>query len=524
VSKAVNYTISHGYQIAPAALKLLQQFAELQHSKKKTEPTLDSIISLIIEEKVRSDIAQSGIGLAKRIEASDLLAVEPELFEDLGRSELAETTKIIEQQVSVASDLEAKVDVVRDPTEKIQPVGIEGFGQLFKSRYDKLMKILRERPEARQLSRISELEGEKGARIAGLVYSKRPTKNGIELTIDDESGRLSVLALNDDSKKSANELALDECVMVEVEGKGGRFYVKNITQPDLPNRIVSPSKKTVYVVFLSDLHVGSTRFLEGAFARFLEWLSGKGLRAKEDEEILRRLKYVVIGGDIVDGVGVFPNQENELAESNIYKQYELVSKKLALIPDHLSVLVIPGNHDSTRQALPQPIISRKYAQPLYNLHNMTMLGDPAFVRLHGVSLLIYHGRSLDDILASTPGLSYEQPASAMKVLLKARHLAPIFGARTPIAPDTEDHLVIEEVPDIFQAGHVHTVGVERYKGTLLINSGTWQAQTGYQANLGIMPRPGLVPIVNLATMEVSTREFLTTYEPVTQVVSETSVS
>jgi len=43
---------------------------------------------------------------------------------------------------------------------------------------------------------------------------------------------------------------------------------------------------------------------------------------------------------------------------------------------------------------------------------------------------------------------------------------------------------------------------------LIINSGTWQAQTGYQANLGITPSPGIVPIVNLATMDVTLREFL----------------
>ena len=304
--------------------------------------------------------------------------------------------------------------------------------------------------------------------------------------------------------------------MLEIDGKGGHFLLKSVTQPDLPNRIASPSKKRVYALLLSDLHVGSNKFLEGAFSRLLDWLSGQGLHAQEDEEMIRRLKYVIIGGDIVDGVGVFPNQEYELAESNVYKQYEMVAKKLASIPEHLSVLVIPGNHDSTRQALPQPMIPRKYAASLYNLNNVTMLGDPALIKLHGVSVLIYHGRSLDDVLATTPGLSYEKPTQAMKVLLKARHLAPTFGSKTPIAPEIEDHLVIDQVPDIFHAGHVHSVGVEDYKGTLIINSGAWQAQTGYQANLGIMPRPGLVPIVNLATLEVTMREFLTTYEVITK--------
>ena len=68
--------------------------------------------------------------------------------------------------------------------------------------------------------------------------------------------------------------------------------------------------------------------------------------------------------------------------------------------------------------------------------------------------------------------------------------------------------MIEEVPDIFHAGHVHSVGAATYKSTLIINSGTWQAQTGYQANLGITPTPGVVPVVNLATLDVKLREFL----------------
>ena len=225
-----------------------------------------------------------------------------------------------------------------------------------------------------------------------------------------------------------------------MEAKQGRLILKNVIQPDVPNRLSSTSKKTVYTVFLSDLHIGSNKFLEVAFHRFLLWLRGgwhNSGQEEEDEEIIRKLKYIVIGGDAVDGVGIFPNQEFELVENNIYKQYEMVARKLSQFPEHLQILVIPGNHDSTRQALPQPMIPRKYAESLYKLKNVAMLGDPSFVRLHGVSILVYHGRSLDDVLATTPGLSYEKPTDAMKVLLKARHLAPMFGSRTPIAPEAE---------------------------------------------------------------------------------------
>ena len=62
-------------------------------------------------------------------------------------------------------------------------------------------------------------------------------------------------------------------------------------------------------------------------------------------------------------------------------------------------------------------------------------------------------------------------------------------------------LVIDDVPDIFQTGHVHISGIETYKGVLLLNSGTWQKQTGFQASVGITPTPGIAILVNLKTLK-----------------------
>jgi DNA polymerase II small subunit len=120
---------------------------------------------------------------------------------------------------------------------------------------------------------------------------------------------------------------------------------------------------------------------------------------------------------------------------------------------------------------------------------------------------MYHGQGLDDIIATTPGLSYSKPAEAMKVLLKARHLAPIYGERTPIAPEQEDMMVITEVPDIFHSGHVHVTDVQNYRSTLVVNSGAWQSQTKFQQTMGIMPTPGLAVVVNLATLQPIVYDF-----------------
>jgi len=92
-------------------------------------------------------------------------------------------------------------------------------------------------------------------------------------------------------------------------------------------------------------------------------------------------------------------------------------------------------------------------------------------------------------------------------LLKARHLSPIYGKRTPIAPELEDMMVINEIPDIFHSGHIHVVDLDMYRGVLIVNSGAWQTQTPYQASVGITPTPGIALIVNLATLKVFRKDF-----------------
>jgi len=136
-----------------------------------------------------------------------------------------------------------------------------------------------------------------------------------------------------------------------------------------------------------------------------------------------------------------------------------------------------------------------------------MVGNPSMVSLNDVKVLMFHGQSIDDIVRTTPGLSYDQPAKVMRHLLQARHLSPIYGSTTPIAPELEDMLTIDEVPDIFHTGHVHVMEMEFYRGVLMLNSGTWQSQTPFQASVGINPTPGVAVIVNLNNFKVFVKDF-----------------
>jgi DNA polymerase II small subunit len=421
--------------------------------------------------------------------------------------------------------IEQTCTVLIDPTPKVTTAeGVEGYTALFRSRFEKTMRILAQRPDSKRISKVSAVKqrvriskqaerGEKSLHgaassiiVAGLLMSKRTKKNDVELAIDDYTGILTAIStVDDDVKEQTSTLALDQMVMLELENGKGRpgLTIKSVMMPDIPDHLPNKSKSEAYAVLISDLHVGSKYFMKTEFLRFLDWLS-----SSDDDDIVKKIKFLCVGGDLIDGIGIFPNQDKELLEIDAAKQMSHAAQLLAKVPKHIKVLVIPGNHDLGRRALPQPAIPRKdLGEQFYGLENCMMLGNPAFVELNGVKVLMYHGQGLDDIIATTPGLSYSKPSEAMKVLLKARHLAPIYGERTPIAPEQEDMMVITEVPDIFHSGHVHVVDVQSYRGTLVVNSGAWQSQTKYQQTMGITPTPGVAVIVNLATLQPVVYDF-----------------
>jgi DNA polymerase II small subunit len=521
ISNAISYATSKGYQIHPDAFAMLKG--------------LDNDVVKIVQDIIKTKIKQKENSLIMVDDVKNYINPEDKVdvthFEELDKIENTEisrlsTSPIIEEEEYSSSFFDQNSHkIILDPTPNINTgEGVEGYAALFRSRFEKSYRILALRPESKRITKIASVKHNTNnakvgksystevgninfnksssssfSVVAGLVMSKRSKKNGLELVIDDYSGTMSALAVTEEIKKLAMTLTLDQMVMLEIENNNNKsiqgFTIKNLTSPDIPDHLPNRSKAEYYAVLISDLHVGSKYFMETEFIRFLTWLSSS------EDELVRKIRFLCVGGDLIDGIGIFPNQDKELLELNTSKQMEHAIDLLAKIPKHIKVFVIPGNHDPGRRSLPQPSLPRKDADKLYSFENFTMLGNPAFLELNGVKVLMYHGQSLDDIIATTPGLSYSKPAEAMKVLLKARHLSPIYGQRTPIAPEKEDMMVIGDVPDVFHSGHVHVIDVKNYRGTLIVNSGAWQAQTKFQQTMGIMPTPGFAILINLATLQ-----------------------
>ncbi|AMQ18704.1 DNA-directed DNA polymerase II small subunit [Thermococcus peptonophilus] len=400
-----------------------------------------------------------------------------------------------------------EVPKVKNAQSKEGEVIIQVYSSYFKSRLKKMRRIFRENPEIGTIVDIAKLSyvREKDVTIIGLVNEKRETKKGYLFEIEDATGRIKVFISSDKegAKEAYNTIMPDSVVAFRGTPGKGIFFANRVFLPDVPKfkRSKPPLEEKVYAILLSDIHVGSNKFCEEAFIKFLEWLNGE-VNSRTEEELVSRIKYIIIGGDVVDGVGIYPGQYNELAIPDIFDQYEALANLLKQVPDHITMFIGPGNHDAARTALPQPGFYEEYAKPLYKLKNAVIISNPAVIRLHGRDFLIAHGRGIEDVVDFVPNRSHHRPAEAMIELLKLRHIAPTFGNKVPIAPDPEDTLVIESVPDLFQAGHVHVMQYKIYNGVFVINTGTWQAQTEFQKMVNIIPTPARVPIIDVETSRV----------------------
>lgn len=376
-----------------------------------------------------------------------------------------------------SKEISSRIQILRDPSKDNGTGGtVEDFSHYFRDRFRKIASAFRVRQDIRDATTISAAlkAPQKGkVKFLAMVIEKRERQGKIFLQMDDLEDATTVLASSEERQafETAQKIPLDQVVCVEgVRSRGDLIVAKQILLPDIPDHRPHFADEDVWAMLLSDLHVGSKKFLCEQLGRVFDWLNLK-VGDHNQREIASRTKYVIICGDIVDGIGIYPRQEQELAIVDLYEQYREAAKYIGRIPDHIETIILPGNHDAVRQALPQPAIPRDFGEPLYKARRLISVGNPAEVALHGVRFLLHHGRSLDDIIASVPSMDFTQPEKAMRLQLQCRHLASEYGKRTSIAPERVDHLVIQDVPDVFQSGHVHVVKYENYRGTQIVNSG-----------------------------------------------------
>jgi DNA polymerase II small subunit len=392
---------------------------------------------------------------------------------------------------------EPDIQILKDVTGNSTCQGtLSDFRLLFNDRFKLLSKMLRRGQElygALPLDRLRTANNP--VKAIGMVSDFKITKNGHKrIDLEDETGSYPILFLKD------SELARDPTVTDEVIGiignlstDGNLLIAQEVRRPDIPlNHVKKSLDQDISIAFISDIHMGSKTFLNDEFNNFLEWLDG---HVGNHRELAKTIRYLVISGDAVDGIGIYPDQEKDLIINDIYSQYEELAVLLSKIPDYIKIILQPGNHDAVRPAEPQPAFPdeiKKLFKP-----NVTFVGNPCCFKIHGYEILAYHGRSFDDFIRALPNLDYSHALKIMIEMLKKRHLSPIYGGRTPLAPEHRDYMVIDTIPDIFVTGHGHAAEIGSYRGVRLINASAWQSQTSFQRMHNIVPNPAKVPVVNL---------------------------
>lgn len=397
-------------------------------------------------------------------------------------------------------------------------ITVQDFIGVYRSRFNFLKEILMGRG-LQNLTSINKISSQKrNISIIGLVFDKRVTKNkNVLLKIEDPTGQIPVLIRQDKSElfEKTKSILLDEVIAVSGVGNNEILFANDLVTVDIVKEI-KHAQEEKYAAFISDMHVGSSKFLQENFLRFISWLNGD-IGSEKQREIAKKVRYLFILGDNVDGVGVYPRQESELLIRDVKEQYKLLAELLSKIRNDVIILMCPGGkHDAVRHIEPQPKIPEDMAPELHKIKNLILTTNPCEVKIAatktfpGFDVLMYHGDSYDYFMDSVEFLrvnnSKLKPDMIMHLLLKKRHLAPSHTSTTYF-PGEQDMLTIERVPDILVSGHIHKSAVSYYNGVLTISCSCWQSKTALQEKFGHEPDPCKVPLLNLKTGKINILDF-----------------
>ncbi len=515
-NEILKFCLEKGFLLDEEVLKLLNETGDLESAKLIIEQIKNQTQKKIITREVFLDKNQTNNSFSslpeqhqKKLEKLKIkLGLKIEISKEI----------ISDVQEKSKEDLkeEANVKLLSTNLYLGKKLKVKDFVNYYRNRFSETRNFLQESPQLNNLVSIGKIYGSRqGISLIGIVSSKRVTKNkNLLFEIEDLTGKIKVI-VNQNKKEiyeKAEEIALDSIVGFKGSGNGEIFFVNDIVFPDatIPER--KKSNVEEYALFIGDLHFGSKLFLEDSFLRFIDYLNGKIPDTPEVENI----KYLFIVGDVVTGVGNYPNQERDLKIEGLEEQFIALADILGKIRKDIKIIISPGNHDGVRLMEPQPLLDEKYAWPLHDLENVILTTNPSYVNIGsndsfvGFDVLTYHGFSFPYYANTVPRLMMKKamnsPDLIMKYLLRNRHLAPTH-ASAQFFPSEEDDLVIKKVPDIFVSGHTHKSTVSYHNNILVISISCWESMTPYQEKFGNEPDHCKVPMLNLKTREVKILDF-----------------
>lgn len=458
--------------------------------------------------------------------------VEKSLIEETKKAGIKLDLKLFEKRedFDVESDLREKVekfkvDVIFDYNEPSHKLTVNDFTLYFNKRLQYFTDLLKGRINMEHVVRISTLEDINNSNtevsLIGLVSEVNETKNGHKIiTLEDRSGTCKCFinkkrldnneaSFDRDLFEKVKNLCLDEGIGVKGKVGDNIIWVDDLVIPSPPNSVeLKKTDEEHYVCFISDIHFGAKVFVDDAFQRFIDFINSN-TNSEELNKIAKKITHVIVAGDIIEGIGIYPNQGKDARVLSTERQYHESTRWLSQIPSDKAIIFIPGNHDTNRLSEPQPRLPYDKAYSLYNMKNSIMLSNPSIIKLFdddtsgGLTFYLYHGGSIfyyaDGIQHLREKGGAKTPNEVIKYLLEKRHVAPSHGSTLYIPDSQNDPLVIRKMPDFFITGHTHKLEISNFKGCTIISCGCWVEMSEYQEKMGMYPDIGKCTVVNTKT-------------------------
>ncbi|MBC7110246.1 MAG: hypothetical protein H5T46_04480 [Archaeoglobi archaeon] len=315
-SEILRRFLENGFQLHPEALKLICSQESPERIAERVIASLDSSV----------------------------LVVQPEHVFPFIRERREDGLKILESFTSSSSN-----------------ASVENFHRYFLSRYEKLRRIIEQRGiRGRDISTIGRVSKGSEVTLIGMINDIRETSSGnILIELEDQSGAVTaVITKESECFERAKLLVRDEVVALRGIKQSDLLIVRELIEPDVRvQRLRNVQKVSSGILFLSDIHVGSNTFLKEEWEKLISWINGEN--GNESQRALaEKIEYIIVAGDLVDGVGIYPNQDKELEILDVYHQYEAAAELFERIPGR-----IKSHREITMQSgrpNPSPLFQMKF--------------------------------------------------------------------------------------------------------------------------------------------------------------------
>ncbi len=413
------------------------------------------------------------------------------------------------KEISIAIDLDIPYKLPQEPK-------INAFRQLFIDRYKQLSTILKNNLPSNEfimshyLQETDASDKREGVLI-GMIHDTHVLHtNRFVIQLEDPvSGKPTkcVIVQESPSFPDYRNVLRDSVVGVSgvlpknfEHGEITAFWGKDIFRPSFKEHTaVLDGKQNSKVLCLADIHYGSEKFTKNLLSRLISFLNEE-ITNPEIPFSPREIDVIIIAGDLVEGTS--QNTENLLKDS-YEAQYSQLAEMLAKIPSRIQIITIPGEHDASQLAIPQPAIDKKIGRAMYTLSNVHNHGNPLRLTINGMKFLVFHGQGSEKIFQNLFKIKEKNPILGFAQLLEYRHLSPEYGTFTSIAPYPKDYLVINEIPDILITAHHHMANIGIYKGVRIVSCGSLKHPRSNQSEKKKKSSIGVFPIIDTTTGEIT---------------------